>query len=56
MGADDAVTRIAGLLRSAHSLRVRSAMRQADEILASVAPADRATVLDRAIHLALHDR
>ncbi|MET0494009.1 MAG: hypothetical protein ABW000_12860 [Actinoplanes sp.] len=45
--------RIAGLLRSAHPLRVGSALRQAGEILTCVAPPERAAVLDRAIHLAL---
>jgi len=53
LSADDLVTRIAGLLRAAHPLRVGSALRQAGEILTCVAPPERAAVLDRAIHLAL---
>ncbi|AEV81895.1 hypothetical protein ACWT_0881 [Actinoplanes sp. SE50] len=51
---DDLATRIAGLLRRAHPLRMGSAIRQADELLTDIGPAGRAAVLERAIHLALH--
>lgn len=50
---DDLVRRIAVLLRSANPLRIGSAIRRADEILECVGPADRAAILDRAVHLAL---
>ncbi|MEU6072770.1 hypothetical protein [Micromonospora sp. NPDC047074] len=51
--SEDLVARIAGLLRSAHPLRIGLAIRQATRILAYLAPVDRAAVLDRAIGLAL---
>ncbi|MEU7763182.1 MULTISPECIES: hypothetical protein [Micromonospora] len=55
LGPDELVARVADLLRSAHPLRIGSAVRRAGELLACVAPPHRAALMDRAIHLTLTD-